>query len=195
MSLKQQIRAEVRKLRNALPCKDELSHRILSHVWELECISRAKTILFYIDVRDEVRTRRELERALISDQRIAVPYCEGDLLVCVELHAMSELQVGSFGILEPAYSIRENLSRIVAPSKIDVVLVPGVAFDQRGGRLGHGKGYYDRLLEQVRPGCIKIGVAFQCQLVEEVPTEPHDVLMDLIVTEQGVITPARPVQK
>ncbi len=75
----------------------------------------------------------------------------------------------------------------MAAADVDLAVVPGVAFDRRGGRLGHGRGYYDRLLAQMSPHCCFVGVAFSCQVLEQVVTLPHDMRMHKIVTQQGVI--------
>lgn len=79
------------------------------------------------------------------------------------------------------------------PTAVDVVIVPGVAFTPDGARLGQGGGWYDRFLAAVRPDCTSIGVGFDPQLVDVLPTEPHDIRLDSIVTESGVAAPQRPI--
>jgi len=88
-----------------------------------------------------------------------------------------ELVPGAFGILEPSPTLP-----VVDLAKIDVFLCPGLAFDSHGGRLGRGRGYYDRLLARARPDAYKIGVCFPHQLVPETFTEPHDIHMDLVIS-------------
>ena len=75
---------------------------------------------------------------------------------------------------------------MVQPDELDVIMVPGVAFDRRGGRTGHGKGYYDKLLEHARRDTPLVALAFECQLFPEIPVQPHDVFMDMVITESAV---------
>jgi 5-formyltetrahydrofolate cyclo-ligase len=79
------------------------------------------------------------------------------------------------------------------PTSVDVVIVPGVAFTPDGARLGQGGGWYDRFLTAVRPDCTTIGVGFDAQVVHDLPTEPHDIRLDCIVTESGALTRRRPI--
>ena len=90
-------------------------------------------------------------------------------------------------VVEPKPELRLLPQTQVGPKDIDLVMVPGVAFDRRGARMGHGKGYYDELLEDVRPNTPLIALAFECQLFPEIPVAPHDVFMNKIITEKGVI--------
>jgi 5-formyltetrahydrofolate cyclo-ligase len=79
------------------------------------------------------------------------------------------------------------------PTAVDVVIVPGVAFTPDGARLGQGGGWYDRFLAEVRPECTSIGVGFDPQVVDVLPTEPHDIRLDCVVTESGVAVPRDPI--
>jgi 5-formyltetrahydrofolate cyclo-ligase len=110
----------------------------------------------------------------------------GDEVQLFRLEAISELVPGTFGILEPTAELRELPPRQVLPSQIDLALVPGVVFDRQGNRLGYGRGFYDRLLRQLPREVLRVGLAFECQVVEELPVEPHDERMDWLVTEAGV---------
>src|SRR5690606_34064686 len=147
----------------------------------------AQTVMFYIDVRAEVRTRQALPDALASGKRIIVPWCNahGELEL-FRLEAMDELEVGMYKILEPKAELRELKEKQVAPHELDLILVPGVAFDRTGGRTGHGKGYYDKLLQHARPDAPLVALAFECQLFPEIPTHAHDVYMDKIITEKQI---------
>jgi 5-formyltetrahydrofolate cyclo-ligase len=99
---------------------------------------------------------------------------------------MDELQTGMYGILEPRTELRAIEAKRVDPVELDLIMVPGVAFDRRGARTGHGKGYYDKLLQHARPDCPLVALAFECQVFDEIPTEPHDIFMDRIITESTV---------
>jgi 5-formyltetrahydrofolate cyclo-ligase len=99
---------------------------------------------------------------------------------------MSELEIGMYKILEPKKDLRELAAKKVDVKALDLIIVPGVAFDQRGARMGHGFGYYDKLLEHARPDVPLVALAFECQLFPEIPTQAHDVFMDKIITEKAV---------
>lgn len=187
---KQQIRRLAFAARQTQEDKDDLSRQIMARVTAMPEYERAGTVMFYVDVRSEVRTRFALEAALNSGKRIAVPYCAGDDLELFRLDAMEDLGIQTFGILEPLDRIRILPDRKVDVRELDLILVPGVAFDRDGGRVGHGKGYYDKLLHNARPETPLVALAFECQLFPKIPTEEHDVFMDKVITENGIYTHA-----
>jgi 5-formyltetrahydrofolate cyclo-ligase len=129
-----------------------------------------------------------LPQALAGGKRIVVPWCvvETNQLELFPLEDMSELVEGAYKILEPKPELRELPGKKVAPEELDLVMVPGTAFDPRGGRMGQGKGYYDRLLARARPDCPLVALAFECQMFPEIPVAPHDVFMDKVLTEERV---------
>jgi 5-formyltetrahydrofolate cyclo-ligase len=184
---KQRIREQAHANRNAQPDKDELSRTICGRFMALPEYAAAKTVLFYIDVRAEVRTRHSLPEALKSGKAIIVPWCNdrGELEL-FRLASMEELAVGMYKILEPKPELRGLPEKQCRPDELDLVMVPGVAFDRRGGRMGHGKGYYDKLLQHARPDTPLVALAFECQLFPEVPVAPHDIFMDKVLTEAAV---------
>lgn len=184
---KQAIREQAHANRNAQENKDELSKQICAKFMALQDYAAAKTVMFYIDVRSEVRTRHNLPDALASGKRIIVPWCnEAGELELFHLANMDELSIGMYKILEPKPELRKLPEKIVGPKDLDIVMVPGVAFDRRGARMGHGKGYYDKLLQHARPECPLIALAFECQFFPEIPTAKHDIFMDKIITEAAV---------
>jgi 5-formyltetrahydrofolate cyclo-ligase len=183
---KKQIREQAHASRNALANKDELSQGICEKFVALPEYSAARTVMYYVDVRSEVRTRNYLATALTHGKRIVVPYCvEGELELFL-LESMDELAIGAYKILEPKAELRSLESKRILPAELDLIMVPGVAFDRRGARMGHGFGYYDKLLEHSRMDCPLVALAFECQLFPEVPTMPHDIFMDKIITEAAV---------
>ncbi len=184
--LKKAIREQAHANRKAQENKDELSRAICQKFIGLDEFRSALTVLAYIDVRTEVRTRHDLPGLLASGKRIAVPYCVDGFLHLFLLENMDELEIGMYKILEPKPELRERAEKRVPPGEIDLVMVPGVAFDRRGARMGHGFGYYDKLLEHVRPDAPLVALAFECQLFPEIPTQAHDVFMDKIITEQAI---------
>jgi 5-formyltetrahydrofolate cyclo-ligase len=180
---KQQIRQQAHALRRAQENKDELSQLICQRFAALPEYQRAGTVMFYVDVRAEVRTRGYLPLALGHGKRIVVPYCVDGELELFHLENMDELAVGMYQILEPRDELRGRAEKRVSVEELDLIMVPGVAFDCRGGRMGHGKGYYDKLLEHARCDTPLVALAFQCQIFPEIPTLPHDIYMDLVITE------------
>ena len=115
---------------------------------------------------------------------MAVPWCDGDDLGLWRLEAVGELEPGTWGIPEPPPSRRDELARRIAPEAIDLVVVPGLAFDRRGRRLGHGKGYYDRLLARSPRGPGR--ALLRCPGVPRGAGRPAtDAVMDWVVTERG----------
>ena len=185
-TLKQQIRKQAHANRNTQPDKDEISRQIVEQFMALPEYSAARSVLFYVDVRSEVRTRHDLANALQTGQRIVVPYCVDGELNLFHLESMDELSLGMYRILEPKTELRTVPAKRVAVEELDLIMVPGVAFDRRGGRTGHGKGYYDKLLEHARPDTPLIALAFECQLFPEIPMQPHDIFMDKVVTESAI---------
>ena len=188
---KKQIREQAHANRNSQENKDPLSRRICETFADLPEYGAAGTVLFYVDVRSEVRTRHYLATALTHGKKIVVPFCVDGLLELFHLEAMEELEIGMYKILEPKKDLRALPTKRVGIGEIDLIMVPGVAFDRRGGRMGHGFGYYDKLLEHARPEAPLVALAFECQLFPELPTQAHDVFMDKIITENGVIACGR----
>jgi 5-formyltetrahydrofolate cyclo-ligase len=181
------IRKQAHANRNAQENKDELSRRIVGAFMSLAEYATAETVMFYIDVRSEVRTRHDLELALQSGKTIVVPWCNSDgELELFRLDAMDELEIGMYKILEPRAELRGLQEKQVNVETLDLIMVPGVGFDRRGARTGHGKGYYDKLLQHARPDTPLIALAFECQLFEEIPVADHDIFMDKIITEDHV---------
>ncbi|MBL9090846.1 MAG: 5-formyltetrahydrofolate cyclo-ligase [Planctomycetaceae bacterium] len=183
---KKAIREAAHAARNALPNKDELSQGICEKFVALPEYAAAKTVMYYVDVRSEVRTRHYLATALTHGKRIVVPYCVDGELELFLLEDMNELAIGMYKILEPREELRARPEKRIRPDELDLIMVPGVAFDRRGARTGHGFGYYDKLLEHSRMDCPLVALAFECQMFPEIPTMPHDIFMDKIITEVAI---------
>ncbi len=185
---KQAIREAAHANRKAQPDKDAVSVTIVDKFMALPEYAAAKTVMFYVDVRDEVRTRQALPAAITGDKRIVIPFCVDGELELFHLESMDELSVGMYKILEPRADLREVAAKRLQPQDLDLIMVPGVAFDKNGGRTGHGKGYYDKLLQHARPDCPLVALAFECQMFPEIPVQSHDIYMDKVVTENDVYT-------
>jgi 5-formyltetrahydrofolate cyclo-ligase len=183
------IREQARKNRVAQKNKDEVSRAICDKFTALPAYSAARTVMWYVDAGSEVRTRHTLPTALTHGKRVVVPWCvvETNTLELFLLEDMSELVEGAYKILEPKVELRLLPTKLVKPEELDLVMVPGTAFDPRGGRMGQGKGYYDRLLANARADAPLVGLAFDCQVFDEIPVAPHDVFMDMVLTESRTL--------
>ena len=173
-ALRQKIRAALEKISPALRAVEsiELCDRLEPQ------LRSARTILFFAPMPEELDIWPLLEKFLAAGKTCALPFYDKskkDYLARQVQHLAADVSVGYFGIREPISGCPE-----VPLEKFDLVLVPGLAFDWNGNRLGHGKGFYDRLLKQV-PG-LKCGVGHDFQLLGKIPTEPHDVRVNFIVT-------------
>ena len=183
---KKEIREQAHANRKEQPNKEELSRTICERFVALPEYAAAKTVMFYVDVRTEVRTREYLPQVLGCGKRIVVPYCVDGELELFLLESMDELAVGMYKILEPKVELRSLPEKRVDVKELDLIMVPGVAFDRTGARMGHGFGYYDKLLEHARADAPLVALAFECQLFPEIPTAPHDIFMDKIITERAI---------
>jgi 5-formyltetrahydrofolate cyclo-ligase len=184
--LKKAIREQAHANRKAQENKEQLSEAICETFIAQPEFAAAKTVMVYIDVRTEVKTRQHLPKLLAGDKRIVVPYCVDGELELFLLESMDELAVGMYKILEPKEELRNAPGKRVDVKELDLIMVPGVAFDPRGARMGHGFGYYDKLLEHARPDTPLVALAFECQIFPEIPTHAHDVFMDKIITEKQI---------
>ena len=183
---KNEIRKQAHENRREQKNKETLSSHITDRFMALPEYEAAAVVMFYVDVRSEVRTRNKLSAALGGPQSIVVPYCVDGELELFLLEDMSELEIGMYKILEPKDSLRSLPEKRVLVENLDVIMVPGVAFDYEGGRTGHGKGYYDKLLENARPDTPLIALAFECQMFPEIPMAEHDIFMDKVITEDRI---------
>ena len=192
-NLTQMAKAELRALMHDLRRQqntaqvEELSRRIQQRVLQLPIWNAAARICCYLAKSDEVQTDRLMAAARAADKEIWIPawHAKKRRYECVPLKSSDEMVPGRFDVREPAHP--RWMPDGVAQTTVELVLVPGLAFDDCGGRLGHGKGYYDDLLS--RPplrGALKIGLAFAFQIRGQVPMDQHDRCMDLVVTEQKI---------
>lgn len=186
LARKAELRAVALARRRNLDAKESRSRLIWDHLRQLPAFAQAQTICSYVALAEEVQTWSGLEEILGCGKRLVVPFCvENELHLC-HIVSLEELRPGRWGIWEPDVNIRALPDRLVLPEELDLVIVPGVAFDRTGGRLGWGKGYYDRLLARVPERCLSIGLAFSCQLFDRLPQLEHDVRVKAVATEEGI---------
>ena len=191
LNAKAAMRRAAYDARAAQEDKDRVSQNAVAALMQLPEYVKSKTVLWYVDCRSELRTRHALSAALASEKRVVVPYCTTDdngnnKLGLWWLKRLDELVIGKWKILEPPRERWDDPERDVPPDQIDFVVVPGVAFNRDGARMGNGQGYYDRLLEGMRAECWLVGLCYDCQLFDGLVVSPHDVYMDKIVTESAI---------
>jgi 5-formyltetrahydrofolate cyclo-ligase len=189
MNDKGEIRKRILSLRNAMPPAEieAKSLAIVERLAGLDEIRRAATWMVYLSFGSEVLLDSLILRGWAEGKRIVVPHCRpesGELAAC-RIDALDELEPGHYGIRAP----KPDLLRPIPKEEIDAVIVPAAAFDRLGYRIGYGGGYYDRFLQGASRAA-KIGAAFACQIVPEIPAAPHDIPVDRIVTEEETIAPA-----
>ena len=165
--------------------RSSFSHTIVAGILDLPAFRGAETVLAYASFGSELQTDALLLRVLEDDKSLLLPKVDSDKrrLVLFEVRDLEgDLQPGVWGIREP----RDGLGSPAEPYSVDLALVPGVAFDRRGGRLGYGGGFYDRLISSdLAPNTVLISGAFESQIVEQVPKDRHDAPVDLVITEAG----------
>lgn len=188
---KQELRAIALLKRRSIDPEDlaALSSRVAAHLLSLKEYKRATLVISYCAKDDEVQTRPIIERALADGKRVAVIVTNvpTKTLSFSEIKSFEDdLAPGAFGILEP----KPEKMRPVPFAEADIVLVPLVAWDERGHRLGYGAGYFDRALSGAR-GIAKVGLALESQRLPRIPESRHDVPLDIIVTERRVVRPSK----
>ncbi|MGE5577335.1 MAG: 5-formyltetrahydrofolate cyclo-ligase [Syntrophothermus sp.] len=200
--LKKEQRRQVLAIRKELPPEEiaKYSEEIRKRFLALPQVQAARTVMAYLDTRNEVQTLELIAELLKMGKRVGVPItllAERRLIVSELVDLEEDLQTGTFGIREP----KPGRERPLPTAELDLIIVPGVAFDPAGGRIGYGGGFYDRfLLEmqqmqgQQRPDAPTseqpaplVALAFELQVLEHVVREPHDFLIDWIVTEERLI--------
>jgi 5-formyltetrahydrofolate cyclo-ligase len=164
------------------------SERIVASLVSLPLFSEKQVFFIYCHYRSEVTTSTLLAHCLAQGKIVTVPMSrpeEAQMFAVAITDPIHDLAPGFKRIPEPLPSLVED--RIQLPTTIEVAVIPGVVFDQSGFRLGYGMGFYDRFLA-LAPQAIRIGLAFSCQMVDQIPIQDHDVPMDILVTEQGVLS-------
>ena len=187
-SMKQRIREEILGLRGEIPSsqKSEHSHSIFQKLIGLDFFKTSQNIMAYVAFRNEVDTLPVIRHCLSESKRIIVPMTvpkTRELLLSELKDPERDLRPGTFGVPEPA----PEFIRPFPAQDLDLILVPGVAFDEQGFRIGYGAGYYDRFFARLTRKIPSIGLAFELQIIDRVPAEPTDQPVDFIITENRLI--------
>ena len=186
--MKKRLRRRILKRRDeeSQLARRRKSEQIKTRLFSLGEFKRAQTILFYLAKGSEVETAEAIEGALLQGKRVVLPRVKGKELLLGEIKDIArEMEKGRFGILEP----KEKSFREVSPEEIELIILPGIAFDFRGGRVGYGKGYYDRFLSKLPREIPLIGLAYHFQIVNHLPAEKHDRKVWKVITERRIINP------
>ena len=172
---KQQLRAHIRLLKKQHDTQSLqlLSEAVMAKIERNKSFEHAHVVLIYASLNDEVSTFRFIEK-WHKEKTFLLPKVNGDMLTLHPYAGNDSLHRGSYGIAEP---ITEEFHDF---EMIDLAIVPGMAFDPDGNRLGRGRGYYDRLFAGIGKNVYKIGVAFPFQIVERIPADPTDIKMDFV---------------
>ena len=184
--MKKKVRQELIKRRKSLSKEDvfEKSKDIKNRLFGLNEFKESSNILFYVSYDNEVFTHDMIKESMKNKKNVIVPISDkiNRCLILSELKNWEDLEQGSFGILEP----RKEKIKEIPIEKIELIIVPGVGFDEMGNRIGHGKGFYDNLLRNSK-NIPHIGLAFKSQIVKEIPTKSYDLPVNKILTEKRVI--------
>ncbi len=188
---KAKLRRKAYDARDRQEDREGVSRTIIGRATALREYVAANTVMWYLDVGSEVRTRHGIGEALKGGKRLVVPYCTADehranKLGLWRLTDVDELVVGRWRLLEPPRDRWGEPGKEIDPRELDLVMVPGVGFTRDGARIGSGHGYYDRFFRRVRPDASLVALAFERQLWPDLPMTSHDVYMDKVVTEQAV---------
>jgi len=174
---KQEIRERVGLIRKNLSDVGVRSNSIINKLVGLKEYNDALVVMSYISLDIEVDTKEFIKNELLKKKSIVVPFIEEGNIKVSKLNDL-DLVEGGFKVLEPKKKEKYD-------GKIDLVVVPGIAFDLNGARVGFGKGFYDKFLSGFNG--LKIGLAFEEQIVDSIPSEEHDVKMDMIITDKRTI--------
>ncbi|GBD97719.1 putative 5-formyltetrahydrofolate cyclo-ligase [bacterium BMS3Abin06] len=192
--MKKRLRAKLLKKRDSIPPEQKVlkEAEIEKRLFALDAFKKAKSLLLYVSFRSEVDTTGYLNDVIKLGKKLILPAVDSrhKELKLYEVRDTSELVPGYMGIPEPG--VREN--RRATLKEIDLVIIPGTGFDVKGNRLGYGGGYYDRLLSfesrqlaNADHHIMTIALAFEEQIGEKIPAEPHDIKVDIIITDKRLI--------
>lgn len=180
---KQSLRNKIAQLKKKHSPKEVLkkSGQIKRTLFSSPELKKAGTILFYASIKGEVQTKGMMKEALSLGKRIALPKVSGKKLLLHEISSLHQLEKSSMGISEPKGRPEISLK------EIGLIILPGLAFDRSGNRLGRGEGYYDRLLSEADGKTSAVALAFSFQIMDSVPTATNDQKVHKIITEDGII--------
>lgn len=181
---KKELRKKMIIERNSLKAEKHqaFSNEIFNKLIMLDEFVKANSILCYVSYANEVDTIKLIEYALVKEKIVSVPKVEGDMMQFYRIRKLTDLKKGYFGILEPFKTNNEAID-----PENGFMIIPGVAFDRKMNRIGYGKGYYDRYLNDNQDKNIfKCGICFEFQLCERIETDRYDQSLDKVITEKNI---------
>ena len=182
MKTKKEIREEIRRKLGVLTPSEraEESGRIHRRLYENAAFRDSRCLLITLSLPEEVDTLPVVRYCLQQGKTVVIPRIKpgGAMELCRLRDPDGDLLIGRLGIREP----RPDAMQCIECEELDCIVLPGVAFDRQGNRLGRGGGYFDRLLAKVRPGVPRIALAFACQIVDALPVEAHDRPVDVVLS-------------
>lgn len=184
------LRKEILENRNNIDLvkKEEMDKKILNQFYESKYYKEAEKIFIYISYDSEINTKIIIDKALKDKKKIYVPRTEFKTrhMDAVGITSLDNLIESKYGILEPSIDMMH-----IDPNELDLIVVPGVAFDRSGGRMGYGAGFYDRFFKKInkenKNKIIKLALAYELQMLDKVPMNAQDVPVDFIITENEFI--------
>lgn len=187
---KQSVRSKYLAYRDRLTKNERLSKsmKIWENLKKESSFKEADVVLVYLDYRSEVMTTGLVEELLLSEggKRVFAPRVEGLDVQFYEIYSLTDLRPGYQGIREPEVNEEKLFTKQLADENKCVLLLPGSVYDRALGRMGYGKGFYDRFIHKF-PNLTKAGLAFDCQIAKQVPVDENDKRVDMVVTETEVI--------
>ncbi|MEW6295292.1 MAG: 5-formyltetrahydrofolate cyclo-ligase [Candidatus Diapherotrites archaeon] len=186
--MKKKLRKEFKAKRDLLS-KEELiekSNEIKKNLFELQEFRKAKTLFSYISFKSEVRTHELIKEALKKKKRVVIPitdFKKNKIFLSEIKNFEKELEPTLIGLFQP----KKEFLRPVNAKELDLIIIPGIAFDEKGNRIGSGKGFFDKFLSELPKKIPVIALAFESQLTKEIPCECHDMKVEKIITEERVV--------
>lgn len=184
--LKDNMRKEMTKKRKEFVSsnKYKFDKSILENLIETNEFKNANTVFVYVSYNNEVDTHEIIKECIKDGKKVCVPKVISKIegMKAIEIRAFDELKPGAYGILEPT-----SFDKCLYEEDIDLILLPGLAFDNNGGRLGYGGGFYDKFLRKTSKHSKKIGLAYDIQIVNNVPREDFDEKVNMVITDKKII--------
>lgn len=182
---KKELRKKIIKIRDSQSEEEILrkSKIIEEKLFSLSEFKESSTVMFYYSIKGEVKTYEMINRAIENGYKVFLPKTDkiNRELIPYKVENLEELEIGAYNILEP-----KDSSEKINPEALDLIIVPGVVFDENCYRIGYGGGFYDRFLKKIKKAK-KIGLAYELQIVKKIPVEENDVKLDIVITEKRII--------
>ncbi|WP_171011442.1 5-formyltetrahydrofolate cyclo-ligase [Haloimpatiens lingqiaonensis] len=178
---KKNLRKLMKEKRNSITetTRQKFDNDIFFKIINSNYYKLSKVIFVFVSYNDEINTHKLIKHALQNNKKVVVPkvVSKNGHMIALEINSFDDLEPSNYGILEP-----KNYCKEIPSKDIDLALIPGLAFDLNGGRMGYGGGYYDRFLKTLSSNCPKIGICYNFQVIQNVPMSEHDIKTDGLIT-------------